>query len=392
MISNNKMTDGEFNERINNDTFDMDSLGLHIIKYANFSIYILICIFTSYAVLLLTRSFIMAGLAPYLFLLYPANVQVMINSITPELLGTLLITILSVTSLKFIRTNRMFYLLCASMVSGMLTLIKAHFEFLLLINVVLLILSFNKLGINRSHRKNYLMLHVLTIILVVSPWIVRNYINFHKIMISERGGIILAYRVEYNRMNLKEFVFSIPYFFDFKPYINAVLSSGFITEIDVARLERTNPKGFYQTARTRRSNYMRIYNDSTVADGMLKKDCIVDIIRSMPKHILTTIPLFFSGTSLQFENEDAWILPKKLAYFFGLVMLYPVFFLSVRKGHFDKAGFFLPALYNISFMSFLTHNIPRYNRLLFPFILIIFMLIFHKIVTKLCKINFPNAQ
>lgn len=189
---------------------------------------------------------------------------------------------------------------------------------------------------------------------VVGPWMVRNHHHFGRFYITDRGGTVLSIRAQYDTMTATEEAAAWLYWSKFDSAKRAL--EGNFTPQQYARLDRSNPKGFYQRGRKRGTGDKANLERSKAA------------VLANPWRHLSLTPLFAwqgffceSGSELgplSLNSAGTSLIAALCFLGFGAVGL-------SRK----RAEIFVllsPALFCWLAYALLTHNIPRYSHVLLP--------------------------
>jgi len=107
------------------------------------------------------------------------------TDIISEIFATFLVVLFVYLFIRSIENESKGSLWIAGLVFGTLVLTKSIFIFL-----PILILPIYLLG-KRSYGLRNILLFLFAIFIVVSPWVYRNYVNFGKVSIADRGGMLL---------------------------------------------------------------------------------------------------------------------------------------------------------------------------------------------------------
>ncbi|MEE9555948.1 MAG: hypothetical protein V3V76_01710, partial [Candidatus Adiutricales bacterium] len=130
----------------------------------------------------------------------------------------------------------------------------------------------------------------------------------------------------------------------------------YFSKEDYARLDRSNPLSFYEVAK-RRERELDNQSNSALGDHSQQSEAITKILNHPFRHLLTTIPFAWKGMQVQHPLFLPWI-------FF--IALFLCFSSAVFRKDYGQLFFYLPSIYSFSFMTFFTHNPPRYNAILIP--------------------------
>jgi len=130
-----------------------------------------------------------------------------------ELIAAAVLVWLSVVLLIASRRHSLRWMLMAGSVLGVMALTKSSVAYVALLVLPLISLIFSGC---RKRFWTLLIAFSLGFLIVVSPWVIRNQIQFSKFAIAKGGGDVLLIRSVFNQMNLQEFRDS---FYAFSPTI-----------------------------------------------------------------------------------------------------------------------------------------------------------------------------
>ena len=245
--------------------------------------------------------------------------------------------------------------LVAGVLLGLLVLTKAAFMFLA--PVVLAVLVIHAVGAEREQRRRFVQLAVVFAIghaVVVGGWMARNWVELGQPIITQRGGHVLAHRVELNTMTAAEYGVA---FLWWTRGFGDNLARKLVTIEDYTRFELRDASGFYNAAQTKWTAEVAKHRQTGVdqftaeaAAGRTMHDAIVG---NWFKNLLVTFPVGY---------RDLFIDEFIVLTFPCLVLL-----IVVRRrrtpGH---LWFALPGLYGLAFHAGLTLHLPRHSIPLLP--------------------------
>ncbi len=303
----------------------------------------------------------------------------MINSLYTEALAAALITLSAVLLSLAVSRERRWLFVLAGIGFGLATMVKAAFLYVFLGLVMVLFLA--KLLRSRAHPAMPLTYHALFIVsfvLIVTPWILRNQAAFGAPMISTRGGEVLYTRAVMNGMTPQEYaglwmVYS-PYPLNgairrLLGYSREDLQNGVYlraiqefeasawAQEDLAGEKAGDPEKAITYYRKSRAHRVRLNElamargerfPQIAADRELQAEAL-EIIKSHPfQHLALTFPFLYRGA--------LFILPPLLiAFIYGL-----------RKRQYELAWFVLPPLGLVAFYALLSYFTPRYGLPIYP--------------------------
>lgn len=323
----------------------------------------------------ITDSTSLAVAAPLLLVFLMPKIYVL--TLCNESLAFMLVALLTYTLviLAFNKAKTSVFAI-SGLVLGVLVLTKAHFMFLWFLLAVYFVFFLLR-GFEFRDIIKKVSIFIIAYWILVFPWMYRNYTHFNSFYITNRGGIVLNTRVEYNKMNLKEYILSFGYFSQIDFINNALLKTKYFKNDDIERLNRNNPNGFYETSKKYRKNMGKhIRSDKVSCDRQLTRESINWIISHPLKHLAVSIPLGILGIS--YSNN-----------LFSLILGYIcfiAFMIASIRGFKNKDYILLSlvsvSLYNYMFMTFITHNIPRYNIVIIPMMIVCLVILFDYKITK----------
>jgi len=281
-----------------------------------------------------------------------------------EPLITFLLITLSFCILMLGEQKQYLYFALVGTLLAFLTLTRAVFMYLpFFIITYCLCLSLHSPSLRRKIYVGTTLL-LLCYFSVVGSWIGRNKYHFGRPYITERGGVVLGIRAEYNMMNASEYFASFLYWYPSSFTQKRVLPILFGQSV-IKRLDRKNDHGFYNRGRSRRIELIAKYKNPPLADKILIEEA-KDKIKTHPiRHTLVSIPFAFRGTCI------GKVYPLLFALCLGL------FFIALKNKDIRLVGILLPTMYSYGFYSLLTHNIPRYNIPSVPIVWISTVLFFY---------------
>jgi len=140
-------------------------------------------------------------------------------------------------------------------VFGLLVLTKSIFIFLPIFILPIYLLKDRKLGLQK------IFLFIFVCFIIISPWVYRNYINFEKVSIADRGGMLLylhSIKSEFNNDELKD-------------YAVAALSGEYIVRLYNSEFNIVEGEGIYLMNEKRASLLESGLNSSQVDEEMARE-------------------------------------------------------------------------------------------------------------------------
>lgn len=338
------------------------SIYLNIVMFL-LSIVIMVVIANFY----LNNLFI-SSLTPFVLFAYPRFLHniISLNSETLTLLLFLLNTLLIIRVYKYYKLSDIFL---SGILLGLLTLTKAHFLYFALplcIYYTFILKKFDKKNLLKK-----LSLFILTFVLVLLPWLYRNYTKFNKVAICQRAGDVLLIRSEHNKMSKCEY-FKLLY----------LDNLNFCKSATYEKLDRENPAGYYKTAKNKILNYNKL--DKKNYENLSAKEAIDHITKNPFKHLITSIPLIIQGNIYVYNSFQFYISYFVFISFIIIVFksfknteLFPVIFIS---------------LYNFLFISLITLSIQRYHFMTIPIMIICAFYLISSIIKFIKKRLYENLS
>lgn len=317
--------------------------------------------------------------------------------------------------LRSVQQQSLAWFFGSGVLMGLLALGKAAFVYIGMAAVLLLMLAL--LIARRPDRFAFSRVIVwgltmsLAFVLTLSPWLVRNDIQFGNMRITERGGLILWGRAHLNNMSNDE-VLGLMYDNSPSLYKRAVagtrLAAGPGDFERGGRWQRLNRylSTFWET--DRRAAYegkpddaisfhyhaaaqynQRVfqlrdqghpYPDQAVGDE-LKAEAF-ELLTARPwRHIAMTLPFFWHGFWSFKKVEIPWVsldtqdaINESLNLLAG-VALFGVFFYGLLRRHAQWVAVTVLPVGLLMFYAFLSHNIPRYSTPAHPMMLLALVLV-----------------
>lgn len=292
------------------------------------------------------------------------------DTLESDLPAAALLTWASLIYARAVISRRASEFAVAGILFGCLALVKAAFLYVFVgvlgITPLLWIITPERLF---DFRRELIFTSSLAIcfVLVVTPWIARNFVHFGTLSIAERGGVVLLIRAEKDLMTADEYKGSFYAWAPqrIQPVVGRILG---YNERDMqrgGRLQRLNrstdadfyPEDlaaelagkpdeaitYYRKARAQRVMLERELLSSVEADEQLQRRALNQIRAHPGSHLAVTVPFLWRG---------AFIAAPAL-----LITL--IFAISTRGAL--LVAFALPALGLTMFYGLLSHFIPRYG-------------------------------
>ena len=238
---------------------------------------------------------------------------------------------------------------------GLLVLTKA--AFILLAPAVIAVFTICAIRAEAEQRRGLIRLALMFAVghsVVVGTWTVRNWIELDTPMITQRGGHVLAHRVELNTMTAAEYGVA---FLWWTRGFGDNLARKLVDVEDYTRFELRDPNGFYNAAQT---NWIALVArerargaDQYAAEAAAGRDTRNAIVDHWFKNLLVTFPVGYRGLYI-----DEFV-----------VLTFPSLLLLVfwrRKRVPGFLWFALPGVYGLAFHAGLTLHLPRHAIPLLP--------------------------
>lgn len=338
--------------------------------------------------------------------------RIYLNNLLTELHASLFITLISLTTVLFIRNKRVYLACILGILIGCFALTKAIGLYIGF--AYILILAFLQ---NWRINKQYLRLHLIMLmsfILVISPWMLRNKQIFDDFTIAQRGGIVLLTRAVKNEMNFDEFkgafyVYAPPLSSLFETYLGFKKSdqaeNGYLTRLirrrgndikaeiigEPSKAVSYFSKAFAIQQKIRVEIYKNHHKDRFIdketlikiylnefpevnpeSDKKLKNIAISKILSSPWAHIKATIIFAWRGI-FSFNTN----MPLINLFAFASMLIIPFTLLSKSNEEILVVSLFSNLIF--WFYASFTHFLPRYSAPLIPVSIICGLFIVFKI-------------
>jgi 4-amino-4-deoxy-L-arabinose transferase-like glycosyltransferase len=270
-----------------------------------------------------------------------------------EPLAAMLVLMLAASLYYAVETRRISWFLAVGVLAGTLALTRTAFFYIPPIMVALFIYVWLA---SRNHRSLLTggVVAFLMFAIITGGWMVRNHHHFDRAFISERGGLALIHRVEYNKMTKTEFFASFCVYSNCWP-LTALLQR--FDREDYHRLLWQEPDSYYHAARAQREDARKVFATSLEEDNALKSKGLREIFVNAPlKHLLVTIPI--AHRSLYVHS----CLFTIIAVIGSLYLL----IVSLRRKQPQYVALLFPLVFGFAMTSFLSMGIPRFNMPLVP--------------------------
>jgi hypothetical protein len=248
-----------------------------------------------------------------------------------------------VTGLKTARTRAF---IAAGLLLGALCLARA--SFLVLAPVLLGLLAvwarwFSPLGWRGFLRNGAAF--ALAFVVVVAPWVARNYLSVGKAGFSEEyGSATLVERFAFNTMTPREFALAFPYCL---PVVGPAVVARLAGADAMARFEWNQPGSFFEQGRARRTELVAAHGR---LDPLIGEVMSEEWRRNAWRHLVTIVPLAWCGLWV----SGVWSL-------FMLPLFAWASLAAVRRGKPLLLFYAVPALVLVGLHAAVANHYSRYN-------------------------------
>lgn len=353
----------------------------------------------------ITQSFYLGLVTTFATYFLFVSQPIVIDTLYSELPAAALIILTSWAIVGSVDGRKNIYFVFSGFFVGLLSLTKAPVFY---ISIALFGFFFlPALFRNQQKLMKQIGLALFAFLITVLPWMIRNYVQFEKFEVTQRGGVVLLIRAKNDLMSPEEMKGSIFY------WAPGWIRQEFIREIwnfsrkdfelggsmqrlnrDILEINKEAERNgmpeeaisFYHQARAERVKLRNYYsqlgaeNPAHLADVALQREAIEIIVSNPLRHIVMTIPFTWRGIwDLSFRH-----LPAKLSdvlnfvLFVGLVVGMPL--LAWRRKDSKLLAFILLPIAMLAFYAFFSHNIVRYTRPTYPSKIISLFILGHYLI------------
>ena len=311
------------------------------------------------------------------------------NTLDTELPAAFFMVLLSLLFLIMVKKISLGWILLAGTAFGLLVMTKqaGAYVAVLCIPIILTLLP--------SARTKFFMnlfLFSLGFAVVVSPWVIRNRIEFGRSVISRGGGDVLLIRSVFNQMSPLQFRNAF-YSFSPKPIRDDLLgpimglesqdhSCGKILDVFNRKLQcdsQALDEGRYQDVR---SFYIRGKRAEpramNLSNSLRKQEALSRILANPLQHLIVSFPLAWRGIWAIKSIRWSEVILNFLSYL-ALLISPLLYFLEKRKSWLIVSV--VPIGYYL-FYALFSHFIPRYSQPLVPLAFICLMMVLVDIASK----------
>ena len=359
-----------------------------ILKYSNIVWGALLALVVFGSIVRYTGSY---ALAAFGTIAVQLNLADQYDFLYSEIAGAALLALASCVFAGALRQRRLVTVFAAGLCFGAMTLTKASFLYV----SVMLIVALAALGLwRRMHaRESFLLkssaLLAFGMVVVVAPWMVRNYVHFDAISLSGRGGQVLLTRALKNNMTAEEYR-GAWYAYAPRPlrwisgeltgFDKSDLEAGgrlqrlmrFVSERDRPAIAAGRPDDAVSyfarvgAMRTELEKARAVSGATSLAIDNELKQRALDMIVAAPLKHLAAIPLFL------------W---RGAPYVFAILLAGAVY-ACLRRAWWLLA-YVAPAMGLVMFYAVLTHFIPRYADPMVPIATVCFTVLAHAALQRL---------
>jgi len=333
------------------------------------------------------------------------------NTQLTELLAALLILLTSWMLYRIVLNNRLRdYALCSLALSLLVLTRGIYMYFIVFVFLILAIMVFARAFSNFRQFFTRIAIFIAIYTIIVGGWSIRNYVHFESFALTQRGGVVLMARANYNMMTREEYLGAFYIWSRYGGFINRKLSewTGF-TRQDLehggrlARLNRSrsNPDGYRMQARAKRNELRQRHAEAGAIDPFLEADLELSrlakakIRENFGRHILATLPFAWRGHFVDRGIVIPGIINTRhypyLVSTLCWLAMFLLFFWSIAFRRWALLALMLLPFYSFGLYSFMTHNLPRYNFPVIPMLVvstaIVLWLVFESAKCFLVKLN-----
>jgi 4-amino-4-deoxy-L-arabinose transferase-like glycosyltransferase len=189
------------------------------------------------------------------------------------------------------KTSRIRYLALAGIFLGLLCLTRPSFVVLIPVTLILIVLS----GRRCVHKKStslwtQMLVFATACLIVLGPWLVRNYISVGKWGLTEEyGSAVLIERFAFNDMTTSEMMLAFPYC---TPGIGDLAFDQLYGKDSMHRFVYHTRDSFFHLGRGRRDTLVKEYGR---LDPLIAGIVLDEMRRNWWRHLLVSIPLGWCG-------------------------------------------------------------------------------------------------
>lgn len=398
-------------------SFESLQSGIHTkhIKQANLLWILLLLIGACLISYLLSSSRWVPFAVLFLIYMYFIRFGSHFDVLTTELHTATLIILTSLFLFIALRKKTIIWYVFTGILLGLLVLTKAIFFYLFIV-VIPFIYFFE----NRN--KSLVKIVSLTgaVLLIIMPWMIRNYTVYGSFEITQRAGAVLHLRATQNRISGEELKGAI-YYWGPELYRDLVqntslgakksdfkeggkfesLNKGdvfFADSIAVAHGRPDQAIKYYSASRAEINRLQKELGDESSegprrqAYQIMKEESLKMILDNPVRHTLMSFPFLWRGIWC-LPNSTLPFLPDKLQIYIHNIMnllsylsLYIMFITGIMR---KKAEWVAVTILPVSMLlihAFITQNITRFSEPIIPSMLLSFIILIHPAIDTLCAV------
>jgi len=288
-----------------------------------------------------------------------------------ELLAGLFLVGHGYASARLLTADRKGWWAAASGLSlGLLILTKALYLFYPIILTLALIAGTLWRGFRRAIPLRPAALAIAIAVLLTAIWFARNAVVLDKVYFTGRGGGVLSVRAELTTMTWSELAAGFVYF---APFAGKKLADDLLEPAQYERLDWRNPDSYRKRAVRGMGEVKRTQQAMAGSPFTNYLAPLTLMAENWPKQIALTGLALYRGLAVQ--SKVGRRLGRPLVSLSNLsiaisVAIIPALlvaaFVAVRRRAAAEIAFFMPAVYAVLFLAFLTHFNPRFGMPLVP--------------------------
>ena len=293
------------------------------------------------------------------------------------------------------KKKKLIFTVIASLSLGFLILTKAiflyWFKFLLVFFFIYILVRiiFNKFKININYffcllNLEKIILFFLLILLLITPWQLRNFLDKGQFKISLQGGNAIAERVEYLRTEISDIKYGILFYTPLKKikkiYIDKINQTSFMFDENSFNSHYANSDDMEKGLVLSKLKWVKKNNP----DEIFSKS--IEIILDNPiKHSYLTLMFFIRGVFVNTQNDQYPKFLQILSSFshWSSILLMPIIFIYTLIARDNKIFLILPSMFVITSYSLFTDFEPRYGTIVMSTYVLIIMSYINIILKKI---------
>ena len=299
------------------------------------------------------------------------------SNLLSEPLAAFLLIMFAWSLLWSIESKKIGAFISAGALAALLALTRSTFFYVWPLVLILFIIFGNR---SQSWRGQIGALTFMAIFLAITgSWMARNKYHFDEAIITERGGLALYFRAQYDQMTGDEYLASFC-FWSKCPSISRKISR--FGRDDYLRLGRTDPSSYYRLARAKRNELNLEMGNSIKADAVLKREALKYFLDNPTSHLLVTLPMAHRGIYVH----------SCVVSLFAVTICLVMVAHSVIRLDGRMLAVLLPFVFLFVFTSFFTMAEPRYNQPAIPVIWIAVSVFLHRLFDYANNVRYESKQ